>query len=342
MPALDLEGQIDAFIARLANDPACDPVALLEEVRRQYVTHGLPNFLSSRAASRLYAIAGLTLARRGSPDALTAIKTAIALAPYEADYVRLYEGCLRNRRTEPARPVVLIISCEKYSERSLRLAERLNCLMRADYRIVVGRDAAFPDHPRLLRIDAPDTYEGLPAKVSAAFSHVFEAFAAGATALKLDDDVPLVDPSRLDSALERMTKRGVQYSGRPLPGPDLDRIWHWGKCTSPEMNARIHGGRHAGTFAGGPAYFLGAKAIRSFALSAIRFPDLLNSAIYEDRYVADVLATSGVTLRPAKLEDWGLALPRDVEAPTLDGDLWKRLDKAWVEYASAALATEQR
>lgn len=338
MPALDLEQEIDDFVARLASDPGCDPVAMLDAIRRDYLANGLPNLLSSRAASRLYALAGLELAHRGSPDALPLIRTAIALAPYEAGYVRLYEDSLRARRSLSAKPVILVISCEKYAARGLRLAERLECLTQTDHRIVVGREAAFPDHPRLLRVDAPDTYEGLPAKVAAAFGHVFETYESGATALKLDDDVPLVDAQRLEAALERMGRRGVQYSGRPLPGPDLDRIWHWGKCASPEMNARIHGGRHAGQFASGPAYYLGAGALRAFALSAIRFPDLLASAIYEDRYVADVLALGREVLTPARFEDWGLALPTDVEEPNLDGRLWKRLDEAWGQRAADSLA----
>ncbi len=335
MRVTELESQIDSFLERLG-DPSCDLCALLEAIRAHYVDGTRPNVLSSQAASRLYALGAFALARRGAPESLQLIKTAIALAPYDKGYLDLYQGIVGTRRTQRAKPLALIISCEKYAERGLRVAERLKRLERIDYRIVIGMDASFPVEDRVLRVGAPDTYEGLPAKVTAAFVHAFEHHEIGTTVLKIDDDVSLVDPAKLQASLETMTRRRVQYSGRLLQGPDLDRIWHWGKCTDPELNAKIYGGRQGGNWAGGAAYFLGAEALKAFCLNTIRFPDLLQGALYEDTHVAHVLELAGVTLRPARLEDWGLALPRDVEAPTLDGDLWKRLDKAWVEYANGS------
>lgn len=332
----ELESQIEAFISRL-DDPACDLPSLIEAIRAGYVDWGRRNVLSSQATSRLYALAALALLRRGSRECLPLIKTAIALAPYEQGYIEIYDEILGTQRRGPARPLAFIISCEKYASKGLRLAESFEGLDNIDYRIVVGREATFPVGEHVLRVDAPDTYEALPAKVAAAFLYAFEHRAVGTTVLKIDDDVALSDPKRLRDALTQMSRRGVQYSGRLLEGPDLDRIWHWGKCAAPEMNARIYGGLHAGNWAGGTAYFLGAGALRSFCLTTLRFPDLLQNALYEDRHVAYILELSGITLRPALLQDWGLALPNDVSMPAINAALLKRLDQAWRDYLMATL-----
>jgi hypothetical protein len=334
MRAPELEGQIESFLSRL-DDPTSDLPSLVEAIRTSYVERAQRNVLSSQATSRLYALAAFALFRRGSPESMRLIKTAIALAPYDQGYVRLYDVIAEVGRSQPAKPLALIMSCEKYAEKALRLAESIKGLERIDYRIVVGKGAAFPIEDRLLRVNAPDTYEGLPAKVSAAFVYAFEHYGAGTSILKIDDDVTVTGPGRLQSSLELMTRRGVQYSGRLLEGPDLDRIWHWGKCAAPEMNARVYGGRHDGNWAGGTAYFLGPHALRSFCLITLRFPDLLQGALYEDCHVAHVLKLAAIALRPAKLQDWGLALPGDVAAPAINTALWRRLDDVWRDYAAA-------
>lgn len=331
-----LESQIELFLARLERDQDCDAASLLESIRCAYVDARPANVLSSQVISRLYALASLSLAGRRPDEALRLLKIAMTLSPHDTGYSVLYDAIVGALRDRPARPVILVISCEKYAARGIAQADRLRELERVDCRIVIGEDAQFPDDPRVLRVSAPDNYEGLPGKVAAALVEVFERHGPGSTALKLDDDVPVIDPLRLQATLETLTKGGIQYTGRPLEGPDLDRIWHWGKCSSPEINARIYGGYHHGTWAGGTAYFLGARALRAFALATHRFPDLARNAIYEDRLVGDVLSMSGETLRPALLSDWGLALPDDVEDPNLDAGLWKRLNKAWHERAAAA------
>jgi len=338
-----LEREIDAFLARLAAaDPDCDPAQLVEEIRSGYMASGRRNVLSSQAASRLYALASLALARRGSQKAVDLLKTAMSLSPSDSDYPAYYAALLERTRLAPARPVILVISCEKYAERSRERAERLRDLSGVETRIVVGRDARFPDDPRLLRVAADDSYEALPAKVAAAFVHVYETHAPGTTVLKLDDDVPVRDPSMLENALRAMTSRGVQYAGRRLEGPDLDRIWHWGKCSAPEVDARIYGGIHEGEWAGGTAYFLGSRALRWFALSCHRFPDLVRNAIYEDRLIGQIVALGGERLHATDLRTWGLDLPEDVETPSLDPNLWARLDRAWRQALTAARPAGER
>lgn len=184
---------------------------------------------------------------------------------------------------------------------------------------------------------ADDSYEALPAKISAALVNVYETLPTGTTVLKLDDDVPVRDPAMLEASLLSMARSGVQYAGRRLEGPDLDRIWHWGKCSVPDVDTRIYGGHHEGGWAGGTAYFLGARGLRWFALSSHRFPDLARNAIYEDRLIGEVMALGGQTLRAVDLRAWGLDLPADVESPALDQNLWARLERAWREAKSVAL-----
>lgn len=139
-----LECEVEAFLGRLAGDPSCEPTALLEGLLAGYATSGHHNKLSSQSVSRLYALAGLALAKQGAAGAPELMKIAMALSPYDTEYPIHYDAMLDRARAGTARPMILIVSCEKYAARGLRQADRLSELGGVGARIVVGRDAHFP------------------------------------------------------------------------------------------------------------------------------------------------------------------------------------------------------
>lgn len=252
----------------------------------------------------------------GSPDdrELVKLRTALSLRPYDASLQTAYESALRLRR-EPARPgaIGLIITCEKYFERALRLHARLSALNALPLQLVVGRGANVPAHADLVQVDAPDDHESLPKKVRAAFVHAYERH--GCAVFKIDDDLEITDGTRFVDDVRALIGGGADYAGFEVGSPEHDRTWHWNKCRDAVLNRLPYGKGFRGTWANGPFYYLSAAALRAFALAVLRFPSEIDGELYEDKFVGDTLRAEGIRLAPLPAGAAGVAADNLPAAP---------------------------
>lgn len=243
--------------------------------------------------------------RGAASAALGHLRAAIALAPYREDLLTLYRS--RVVKTPVNTSLALIISCKRYEENALRLARQFDAAQ-FPYLIITGADTAPIEHPRAVQVDAPDNYEGLPRKVTAAFQWVYENVGSQVGILKLDDDQALVDPATLLATVHRL-KKDDAYAGFAVTSLTHDRCWHWNKCADPELNRRAYGKPFLRPWARGGAYYLGAGPLEKFVFATMRFPGLLAGEYYEDKLVGDVLGFDNVPLVQLESErDFGLSM----------------------------------
>lgn len=243
------------------------------------------------------------IARGAAGSALAHIKAAIALAPYHDDLQKVYRQLIKKSPVNTS--LALIISCKRYEENARRLAVQLDTTQ-LPYLIITGNDTAPIDHPRAVQVDAPDNYEGLPRKLTAAFQWVYENIDSQVGVLKLDDDHTVVDPARLLATVNQLKREDV-YAGFPVATLSHDRCWHWNKCQDPALNRAVYGKPFVRPWARGGVYYLGAGPLEKFVSATTRFPGLLAGEFYEDKLVGDVLGFENVPLRPMQSEaEFGL------------------------------------
>jgi hypothetical protein len=213
-------------------------------------------------------------------------------------YSQSLPSMLLERETQ-TRMIVLLITCHArlgMAKRAcvtwLRDLHRLGILCL----IVVGHKQGTPGKEthlqgNLLYVNAPDSYEALPKKISAAFQYCIETYSFEYL-YKVDDDT-LVNPLRLAS----LRLDGHDYVGK---GNTVDhtfnRYWHRGKCkdnrinTIPYPTARIRPGiRYAKGEAG---YILSKKAV----MALIPYWAYIASDLYEDKAIGEALCMAGIKL----------------------------------------------
>ncbi len=277
-PQSALLSQVDAVLARAAASTR-------------------PNVMGSSDRARLHLLRVQPLLEQRQFDAALAdARLALTLAPYDTDALALFEALLAHTQRAAARPLALIISCEKYFSRALRVSDCLIQLDGIDHRIVVGQTAQVPDHPRLMRVAAADDYESLPHKVAAAFTAVYATFQPGTSVFKVDDDVDIRDAAAFARACAEIVAGPGDYAGFVVGEPSHDRTWHWQKCRTQTLNQQAYGKRYLGNWANGPFYYLSARALRAFALAQVRFPAEIDGELYEDKFVGDTLRREGITV----------------------------------------------
>ena len=201
----------------------------------------------------------------------------------------------------PAHPLydtlVVVFTCASYLEARapalragwLRLLQGLG----VPYLFVTG-DGDDTIAGDVLRLAAPDDYEGLPQKTLAAIRWVHEQTGFGHM-LKIDDDCFLNVPEMLRA----LTYRRFDYYGRKLvrvPG-QMDRRWHQAKSGSAEARRALDKSPEPSSYAdGGSGYTLSRHAMAEL-LDAARSPEgqLLQQVSYmEDKLVGDLLALRGI------------------------------------------------
>jgi hypothetical protein len=233
------------------------------------------------------------------------LRSAVALVPYHEELIEQYRRLVK--RDADIRSIVLILTCRKYSDRSVALATQFDACG-IPYVIVTGSDTEAIQHPRAVQVDARDNYESLPRKTCAAFRWIYETVGTNVGVLKIDDDQTIVDPVRLRMTMEELHRTNA-YSGVPVSGVTHDRNWHWNKCEDPQLNRRSYGRPFLRQWAMGGAYYLGPGPLEKVVLALIRFPGLFEGEYYEDKLVGDVLAQEGVDLAPLQgYEAFGLRI----------------------------------
>ncbi|MEO1795596.1 MAG: glycosyltransferase, partial [Pseudomonadota bacterium] len=193
--------------------------------------------------------------------------------------------------------IVTVFSCEPFLE--TRIPElRAGWLsdlksMGIPYVVVVGNGDGTLEGD-VLRVDAPDDYEGLPAKTLATINWV-RRHAPQAHMFKIDDDC-LVDAPALFEALDW---RSGDYIGRQLtrmPG-EMDRTWHQAKASTQRGKLELDKSPEPATYAdGGSGYLLSRDAIEAACAAAVtpRGRALIDASFMEDKLLGDLLHLGGI------------------------------------------------
>jgi hypothetical protein len=250
--------------------------------------------------------------------AWSSITQAIALAPYQENTIAMTAAIAACTRKEPSAPIVLIISCHPRVEIAKRTKLMLQQALGDDFRIliVVGQTTELRHRSSLdtglLTVDAPDNYESLPLKIRAALEFVYRRFKIPSSCFKIDEDIEVHSANELASLMRLLCKSDVDYAGFAGNNKTMqERTWHFGKCQDKKLGRRPYTKRFRGCWAYGGLYYLSTRAVQSFALESLRFPDEVAGEMYEDKYIADTLRECGIRLSALNPEEWLQALTKD-------------------------------
>lgn len=146
----------------------------------------------------------------------------------------------------------------------------------------------------VLRLDAPDDYESLPAKTLALIDWVYRN-TRFEHLVKIDDDCHLA----VNAYFDEVPYLGHHYHGRLLHRPigATDRVWHQGKSKSRRAAGAADKTPEPSTYAdGSSAYALSRHAMAQLALAleSTVGARLTRSAFLEDKLLGDLLATRGL------------------------------------------------
>ena len=192
--------------------------------------------------------------------------------------------------------IVLIITCiKKIKQAKMQQNTWVNTLQNLGIRclFVAGDpDLEFPElSGNFLFLPCPDNYESLPKKVFYALHFIYKHYDFEHV-YKVDDDAYVNCVYFM--YLEKLLKN-IDYMGRTKTiGPDFNRFWHRGKCSSNHLNNIPYPANriNLGTmYARGEAgYFLSKKAIKSL----IPYEQFIISDLYEDKVIGDCLNKEGI------------------------------------------------
>lgn len=220
--------------------------------------------------------------------------------------------------------IVLVISCQPNLESripALRAAwaDRLEGMGISWLIVTGGATDGWRLQDRVLTLDAPDDYEGLPQKTLAAIAWV-QAHTPFAHLIKIDDDCYL-DAAEFFPAL---SWRKFHYYGRQLirrPG-QMDRGWHCAKSRSDRGRFELDRSPEPAIYAdGGSGYVLNriGMAMVTHRAATPEGRALIRHSMMEDKLVGDLLALSHVA---PEEEDHLVSVRRRTHAGARPVPLW--------------------
>ena len=154
-----------------------------------------------------------------------------------------------------------------------------------------GKSGRFEIEPgnELLIVPALDSYEGLSQKCAAAY-HFLALAGWLSPVLKVDDDIRCPNTTRLlDDIVPTIHARG--YLGKVWHAHlGFSRTWHLGKCETEELNNRPYSFLANASYAEGPAYGLGSRALNVLGKAFIGLESHFDvEGGYEDLAIGKVL-----------------------------------------------------
>lgn len=269
------------------------------------------------------------------------LRAVVSLVPKDAGAPAAARGLLANLNAadlaafadlgaSPRRPLLAIVSCRPRLGRARRCLE--DFLGRRGWDgvvpvIVVG-NGRLPDWrfrfdacSRILEVPAPDSYEGLAAKVMT-LTLVASLLPGPPALLKADDDCRPGDPFSLAATLERMVGEGAMAAGYPIATTsplDLDRAWHVGRSS----RANLRPFDTLGTrrwISGGVGYLLSGAAVQELSAYALHSWGFVRTMLYEDVCVSMLLEAAGAPVHwMENTRGLGIATERQEE---IDRGMW--------------------
>ena len=208
---------------------------------------------------------------------------------------------LRQAANPLADTLVVLISCRPYLDSRVPQIRAAwgDLLEQAGLPMVVavgGHSGPAQLVDSVLRLPAPDDYEGLPQKILALADWV-RSQTGFSRILKIDDDC-FLDPQAFFADLSALC---TPYYGRPLyrARGEMDRAWHMGKATSDRGRFDLDKSPEPSVYAdGSAAYMLGRDALTALSAACATPAGRALEAVsfMEDKLVGDLLALSGITL----------------------------------------------
>lgn len=247
---------------------------------------------------------------------------------YDGGAFRLYVESLRRYNADTLTDLVdflqprvaLHLTCQPRLQRArdsvasftTRMPELSHLFVVGDPSLAPGR-FRFSRAERMLWVPAGDMYEALPQKVIAAFACL--ALIPGVeSVVKLDDDHRLGDEEALRAALDSARGPVPVQAGVIFQATNMfasNRCWHIGKCADEALNDRPFCVAGATTWATGEAgYVVNRAALRVLLFCTLFARDLIDSLIFEDSAVSQLLDAFGGALRQVP-DSLGLVAVRD-------------------------------
>jgi mannosyltransferase OCH1-like enzyme len=234
------------------------------------------------------------------------LREMILLSPNHDRAEALYQALMqpRERLADPAQPVFMITSCEKYLAKAQSLQQALLTRGAKAWIITGDESLRLPQwHENGCVVPVADTYEALPMKVAAGVAAIVQRHGPCAV-VKIDDDCHLLDS--FDLTVFQQAAVAYDYVGVPIQDPMHDRLWHHGKTSIP---LGAYGKRFHGPWARGACYLLGARASALVAREAVMFPGEFAGEYYEDKAMGDLLRRHGVALHALSSDAlWGIGV----------------------------------
>lgn len=172
----------------------------------------------------------------------------------------------------------------------------------------------------ILRLDAPDTYEGLPQKILKTVKWVHDN-TPYSYMLKIDDDCFL----NVDEFFHSLSYRKFDYYGRRLIRVvgQTDRSWHFSKSQSARGRKELDKSPEPSEYAdGGSGYALSRRAMRAVldAAGSTKGQFLASSSFMEDKLIGDLLSMNNIRVQE---EDCYVSVMRRTYSDAVPVSLWE-------------------
>jgi hypothetical protein len=218
-----------------------------------------------------------------------------------------------NRCHEHGLPLPVIVACEKYLPKALRLKSQFPAHYFGIEPIVVRGSSDLIEETYssgALTLPVDDSYEALPLKVFETCTF-FHSLGLRTGILKTDDDNEIHPPQPLDPNLLRAVLSQGDYIGVALAHDQhFDQVWHFGKCS--KVVRAFNGRPFRARSAEGQFYYLSSQALSVIGRQYLRFPGCTNGELYEDKAVAETLHDFGILLFNTALDQvFGINISRE-------------------------------
>ncbi len=304
-----LERMIQQTLARLSKSAFVQAGSLAERV--ELVQAAAPQRLYSHQLAEVWAevwaeMLGSMLQSVSPAQKESLLREMILLSPNHDRAQALYQALMQPREPlfDPAEPVFMVASCQKYLDKALALRRAL--LAKGARVWIVTGDAALTApqwHDEGCVVPVADTYEALAAKVAAGVSALVQRHGP-CVVVKIDDDCQ--PTAHFDVNTFRQAGQRHDYVGVPIVDPMHDRLWHHGKTSVP---VGVYSKRFHGPWARGACYLLGPRATALVAREAVMFPGEFAGEFYEDKAMGDFMRRQGLALHALSGDaHWGISV----------------------------------
>lgn len=140
-------------------------------------------------------------------------------------------------------------------------------------------------------LECGDCYEDLPSKTLNIIKYIYAKY-PGMSIIKIDDNLDIFDSKHLDYISNKLHKSDINYCGQIRDKRHANRTWHFGKCSSDDLNKKEYTNEVLYNWCdGGHGYYLSPYSI----LSIINLFDTNpGQHLYEDMMIGEYLGVNDI------------------------------------------------